>query len=245
MTRTAATLLIGAGFMLAFAPSACSPNEDPGECSSGRPCAERGEVCDTTVNACVDADLETDQTADAPATGSFGPTTLPFFRGKVCIATKAKPGDAIPLAITPCIHPCLTNNGFKQKNIWRCVGTSCEGLNMAWIDASGVGCPSDVFGRFDPSMCTYDLTIKASQGPFNPGGTNIGGNVTTEVPFLSNAEIAQVDGGASNEAVWSMVNAYPADDERIFEINLSDANPSAPADCTTDPSLCDCFNIGV
>jgi len=197
------------------------------------------------VNACVDSGLDVDATADPPATGNFGPLVVPFFRGKVCIATKAKPGEAIPLSITPCLHPCISNVNFKQKNIWRCEGITCEGLNMQYVNASGVGCPADVFGRFDASMCTYDLTVKASQGPFNPNMEDIGGDVTTEVPFLSNAEMDDVANGASNDSIWSMVNAYPADDERIFTINLSDANPSAPADCTTDPSLCECFNIGV
>ncbi len=86
MTRTAATLLMGAGFMLAFAPSACTPNEDAGECDSSRPCSERGEVCDTLEKVCIEADVDVDATAESPATGNFGPLALPFFRGKVCIA---------------------------------------------------------------------------------------------------------------------------------------------------------------
>lgn len=244
MTRTAATLLLGAGFMLAFAPSACTPNEDAGECDSNRPCSSRGEVCDTLEKVCIEADVDVDATADPPATGNFGPLALPFFRGKVCIASKAKPGDVIPVSISPCIHPCITNLGFHKKNTWRCVGTSCEGLNFGWIDAQGTSCPADVFGRFDASMCTYDLTIDASQGAFSPSGMPVGGIVTTEVPFISNEDSARVDAGASNDELWAMVNAYPADDERIFEINLSDSNPSAPANCVDDPSLCDCFDIG-
>lgn len=244
MTRIAATLIFGAGFMLAFVPAACAPVEDAGECASGRPCKERGKVCDTAEFLCIDANLEVDQTADPPPTGSFGPTELPFFRGKVCLATKAKPGDVIPISFTPCIHPCISNGGYHQKNIWRCVGATCEGLNLAWIDASGAACPEDVFARFDASMCTYDLTFEGIQGPFDPGEVDVSGVVTIEVPFLSNSESTEVANGASNDELWSMVNAYPADDERVFDINLNDASPSAPAKCSDDPSACDCFDIG-
>ncbi|MCA9657077.1 MAG: hypothetical protein KC486_01920 [Myxococcales bacterium] len=244
MNRTAAPLLFGAGLMLGFVPAACAPTGDAGECSSTRPCSERGEVCDTVAKLCVSADLDVDATDDPPATGSFS-ELMPFFRGKVCLPTKAKPGEKIPVTISPCVHPCVAASSFTQKHTWRCVGTSCEGLNLMWYQGTGADCPADVFGRFDASMCTYPLEIEAQQGPFTPSGNSVAGVVTTEFPFLTSDDIAQIDAGADSDEIWNIVNAYPADDERVIDINLSDANASAPDNCVDDPSACDCFNIGL
>lgn len=245
MTRSHASTLIGAGLSLGFALAACTPNEDAGQCDGNRPCTERGEICDTSEKICVEADFDVDETAPGPANGSFGPIALPFFRGQVCVATKAKPGEAIPVSISPCIHPCVSPGAFTQSNKWRCTGSSCEGLNLFYLQAAtGAGCPAEVFGRFDAASCTYPLTVDAEQGPFTPGDTAVAGTVTTEIPFLSNEEIARVAAGVVDDDLWAMVKAYPAEESRVFSISLNDANASAPANCTDDPSLCDCRDVG-
>ncbi|MEZ4382661.1 MAG: hypothetical protein R3A79_15090 [Nannocystaceae bacterium] len=244
MNRFAATTLLGAGLMLGFVPAACAPNADAGECDANRSCSERGEVCDTVAKLCVTADLDVDATDDPPATGSFS-ELVPFFRGKVCLATSAKPGEKIPVSISPCVHPCVTATSFTQKHTWRCTGTDCEGLNLMWYQADGASCPADVFARFDASMCTYPLTVDAKQGAFNPSGNDVSGVVTTEFPFLTNEDVDRVASGLASEEIWDLVNAYPYDDGRVFEINLNGANASAPDNCIDDPSQCDCFDVGL
>ncbi|MCA9634598.1 MAG: hypothetical protein KC420_01000 [Myxococcales bacterium] len=245
MTLSPASSLIGLGLTLGLMLGACAPNEDAGQCDQSRPCTERGEICDTVDKVCIAADFDVDETAPGPANGSFGPSVVPFFRGKVCVATKAKPGERIPVSISPCLHPCVSPGPFTQVNKWQCSGSLCEGLNLMYLSAAtGVGCPAEVFGRFDAGSCAYPLTIDAGQGPFNPAGIFFNGTATTEIPFLSNEEMARVANNASNDEIWSMVKAYPQEDSRVFSISLSDANPSAPANCTDDPSLCECRDVG-
>ena len=91
MTLSPASSLIGLGLTLGLMLGACAPNEDAGQCDQSRPCTERGEICDTVDKVCIAADFDVDETAPGPANGSFGPSVVPFFRGKVCVATKAKP----------------------------------------------------------------------------------------------------------------------------------------------------------
>ncbi|MEZ4450703.1 MAG: hypothetical protein R3B09_14575 [Nannocystaceae bacterium] len=240
-----AALLCTAGMTLGFATAACTPFEDPGECDANRPCTERGMTCDTLNKTCVEADIDVDQTAPPDDDGNFGPTILPFFRGKVCVAKSAKPGDKIPVYLSPCIHSCITASSFKQKHLYSCVGSSCDGLNLMWLeDATGAACPSDVFGRFDQSFCTYNFEITAQQGPVVIDGKALIGTMTTEIPVLSNEDMTRIAAGAGNSEIWSTVKSYPQDQDRVFTIPMNDSADAAPADCTTDPSVCDCRDIG-
>lgn len=245
MIRFAALLSI-AGLTLGFATAACTPFESAGECDANRPCSGRGMTCDLASKECVDADVEVDQTAEPDADGNFGPLVLPFFRGKVCVGKSAKPGETIPVSISPCLHPCISAASFKQKHLFSCVGSTCEGLNLMWLeDAVGSACPADVFGRFDPGLCTYDFEIKAQQGAVVLDGKPLTGTITTEIPVLSNEDMERIAAGAGNSEIWALVKAYPEDTSRVFTIPLNDTVDSAPADCIADPSLCDCRDIGL
>lgn len=244
MIRTAA-LLWTAGLTLGFATAACTPFEDAGECDANRPCSGRGMTCDVAAKECVEADVDVDQTAAPDDDGNFGPLVLPFFRGKVCVGKSAKPGEAIPVTLSPCIHPCVTATAFKQKHLFSCVGSSCEGLNLMWLeDAVGSACPADAFGRFDAGLCTYDFEIKAQQGAVIINDKPLTGTMTTEIPVLSNEDMARIAAGAGNSEIWETVKSYPEDKSRVFTVPINDSVDGAPADCIADPSLCDCREIG-
>jgi len=227
--------------------SACAPEANPGECSSTRPCTARGEVCDVAARECVDAEVNVDQTADADADGAFGPLALPFFRGEVCVATAVKPGEAIPMSLSPCVHPCVTAAAYKVKHMFSCAGSSCEGAMLMWIeDAAGSACPADVFARFNASQCTYPFTAGAKLGPVTLDSGPVQGSIAVEVPFLSNADAARIAAGSSTAENWGMIKAYPADEARSFTVTLNPSNPSAPEGCLdANKSACSCRSVGL
>ena len=244
MSRILPLMVGAAGMALVFA-TACTPPADAGECDANRPCQDRGEVCDTVAKECVLAELDVDQTDDPDPDGNFGPIALPFFRGEVCVAKAAQPGQAVPVSISPCVHPCITSSLYKQRNQFTCSGSLCEGINLMYIeDAVGTACPADVFGRFDQGQCAYPYTVGAKQGPIVINGSNLVGRINVEIPFLSNDDAAKIVGGASSEEIWAMVKAYPSATEWVFEVTINDANAPAPADCTTDKAACNCRQIG-
>ncbi|MBK8261773.1 MAG: hypothetical protein IPK80_10585 [Nannocystis sp.] len=226
---------------------ACAPEVDQGECSSTRPCSARGEVCDVAARECVDAEVDVDQTAEADADGAFGPLALPFFRGEVCVATAVKPGEAIPMSLSPCVHPCVSSTAYKVKHMFSCVGSSCEGAMLMWIgDAAGAACPADVFARFDASQCVYPYTVGAALGPVTLDSGPVEGSIAVEVPFLSNADATRIAGGSSTADNWAMIKAYPAEEERSFRVTLSPASSSAPESCLdADKSKCECRMLGL
>ena len=41
-----------------------------------------------------------------------------------------------------------------------------------------------------------------------------------------------------------MIYKYPQDPERVFQLSMNPSNPKAPANCSDDPGLCDCKEIG-
>jgi hypothetical protein len=223
--------------------SACTPTEDAGECNSARPCTARGEVCDEDIKMCIAQDLDVDATAEQPGPASFSGVTLPFFRGKVCMATKIKPGDAVPVKLSPCIHPCVAGGGFTYKKQYSCVGSACEALVIQYYNsASGSGCPADAFGRFDRSQCVYE-DIKAGAGPFTIPSGAVTGSAAVEIPFLTNEDARAIMNNKDTAFVWETAKKYPQDAERVFQVSMNAANPGAPADCS-DESLCDCREIG-
>lgn len=218
--------------------------EDSGECSVGAPCKGRGEACDMDSKTCEPQDLDVDGTGETPAPADFT-RTLPFFRGKVCMPTKVQPGDKIPVQVSMCVHTCVNANSYQFKNQYRCTGTVCEAALMVYTpDAAGTGCPQDVFGKFPKADCKY-VEVGAGVGGFTVSGIGpITGTGTVEIPFLTNDDVQTVADGASTDANWATIYKYPQDPGRVFNVTMSGSNPKAPANCTDDPSLCDCKEIG-
>lgn len=218
--------------------------EDSGECSVGAPCTGRGEACDETTKMCEPQDLNVDGTGENPAPADFT-RTLPFFRGKVCMPTKVQPGDQVPVQVSMCVHTCVKANSYQFKNQYRCTGTVCEAALMVYTpDAAGTGCPADVFGKFPKADCQY-VEVGAGVGGFKVTGIgDITGTATVELPFLTNDDVQTVADGASTDANWATIYKYPQDPGRVFDITMSGGNPKAPANCTDNPSLCDCKEVG-
>lgn len=237
-------MLIAGGFLLGLGIVACAPTEDAGECSATAPCPNRGEVCDTVRFECIAEELDVDATSDKPASPTFANVALPFFRGKVCMPTRVKPGDTIPVKFSPCVHSCISPGVFTFKKQYTCSGAYCDAAVMQLFSgATGSGCPADVFGKFDKAQCVYGTDINASAGPFVINGEKIRGNATIEIPFLTNDDAAEIRDGATVDAIWALIKQYPQSDERVFSISMDGANPAAPMDCS-DESMCDCQEIG-
>lgn len=218
--------------------------EDGGECSAGAPCQRRGEACDAVTKTCEPQDLDVDGTAPAPAPSDFT-RNLPFFRGKVCMPTAVQPGDKIPVHVEMCHHGCVTPGGFKFKSQYTCSGSVCDGALVVYLpDAQGAACPADVFGKFAKADCAY-FNVDASVGGFTVSGVgDITGSGTVEIPFLSNEDADEIVGGAEGDKLWSLIYKYPQDSGRVFNITMNGSNPAAPANCTEDPSKCECREIG-
>lgn len=238
---------VAAVFATGAAIAACAPTEGAGECFTGKPCANRGDACDATINECVPQDLDVGATGPVPAPADFGATALPFFRGRVCMPTAVQPGNTVPVKLSVCTHPCIKGGSFKFQKQYKCTGSSCDAAVLQYYgNATGAGCPDDVFGAFDESMCSYPAVgeeIKASAGPFVINGNAVSGTAKVEVPFLNNADAGQIRDGASVDATWTLINQYPQDQERVFSVTMSAGNPAAPADCA-DESKCECRTIG-
>jgi hypothetical protein len=234
---------VAAGTTLAAVLVGCF-NEDGGECSAGIACPNRGEACDLTTKTCEPQNLDVDGTAPAPGPTDFT-RVLPFFRGKVCMPTKVQPGDKIPVHVEMCHHSCVTPAGFQYKSQYKCSGSVCDGALVVYLPgAQGAACPTDVFGKFAKTDCTY-FTVDASVGGFSVSSIGpITGNGTVEIPFLTNDDADDIVAGATTDQIWDMIYKYPQDAGRVFNITMNGANPKAPANCVDDPSLCDCKEIG-
>lgn len=230
---------------------ACLPEGDAGECSEAEPCAGRGKVCNLLTNVCEVADVNNEATAEGDAPADFSNVPLPFFRGKVCVATDVKPGETVPVKISPCVHTCVTPGSFAFKKQYTCSGSSCSSLTLLYYpSASGAGCPADVFGKFDRSQCAYTegQVYNVSAGPYTVTSGPVNGIATVELPFLANDDIAELlpleemtDQRVAK--TWELANKYPLDEQRVFQISMNAGNPSAPADCS-DESKCTCREIG-
>ncbi|HEY8374891.1 MAG TPA: hypothetical protein VIK91_00325 [Nannocystis sp.] len=218
--------------------------EDAGECSAGAPCPNRGEACDEFTKTCEPQMLSVDGTGPSPAPAAFT-ETLPFFRGRVCVATDVKPGDKIPVRIEMCHHKCVTPTQHKYKSQYRCTGSSCESALIGYLpDAPGADCPPDVFGKFAQADCVTRV-IDATVGPFSIASTGaITGTGTLELPFLSNEDLKEVINAGTVDEVWQIIYRYPQDSERVFQLTMNPNNPSAPANCSDDISKCKCKEIG-
>ena len=217
----AATLLI---------PLGCSPSGSTSECSNSKPCDGRGEVCEN--NSCVQAEVDLSSTDPEFAGGDFGPIALPFFRGTVCAPRQVQSGSVIPFKFEMCVHPCVAFTNFKFSHHHVCDSGVCSADVLAWLrDAAGTACANDAFGKFSTDQCVY-VTIDASLGPITANGGDHSGAVDVEIPYLSNADIAEIEGGAEFGRVQEIIQQYPQDPSRVITVDIEPGHPAAPESCS-------------
>lgn len=227
---------------------ACAPSVETGSCDADTPCAGRGQACDLMTSTCMAVDPETDST-DETSPASFSGLAVPFFRGQICLPHEVKSGATIPVSLSPCLHPCLAPTSFEFKHFFSCVGSSCDAYATMWVVADSVadGCPADAFARFDSNMCSYPMdpvnfgiATSLDSGP-------ISGSMLLEVPFLSNADIAQISEAGNDQALFeSLVFQYPQDNGRVPDgrsIQLLPDHAEPPETCNGTEN-CSCFDIG-
>ncbi len=228
----------------------CGPVGSSGQCDESLPCEGRGEECDLLNNVCVPIDVDTSST-ESPAPATFSQKPIAFHRGQVCLQHQVQAGQAFPVMLNPCLHPCIdtTNNlVYKFKHNWKCVGSSCEAWVVMWVTAdSATNCPENAFSEFDPAQCVYlPEPVETFIDPTLGDGTSVQGTMLMEIPFLTNADIAAI--AASNadaNLIQSKIDQYPRDDSRVpggMAITLAAGNPPPPETCTAGG--CDCFQVG-
>lgn len=238
----------GLGLALGLAATACAPQGQSGQCQVDEDCMGRGQVCDTVDSICVDDEVDLSSTED-PAPMTFSNKPVPFFRGQVCTVHEVESGAPIPVSINPCLHPCLERGSHHFKHSFSCIGATCDAYVVMWVDADSgpQGCPENAFGEFDPAQCVYGDAIELQMSTNLDSGP-ISGTMELEIPFLSNADIAQIAGGSdSTDAILELIEQYPRDADRIVggrAISILPGNPEPPAACD-GMSGCDCYGIGL
>ena len=200
---------------------------------------------ETTTSEPVPCDTAPDCTAPGDPDGDPGPTLVPYFRGRACVPKAVKPGQPLPIRLEACLHPCLKVNAFAYKHTFRCPEGACEAAaTLFYRDVVGVGCPSDVFAKFDPSQCAYTSPIDIIAGPLSFGGADYEGVASVLIPYLSNEQGAEIDGGAdTSEEIWKRIDANTQDPSRSLEVSVVADAPDAPAVCD-DADLCVCSDVG-
>lgn len=236
---------IGAASLALAGGLACKPSVDVG-CELDADC-ERGEMCELASAACIDRIVDTTST-ESPAPASFTAKPVPFFRGRVCTVHDVQAGAKIPVRLDPCFHPCLASGTHHFKHYFSCLGKRCEAWATMYVDADSVadGCPADAFGQFDPAMCVYNHAIDLAV-EVKVRGEPVIGTVALEVPFLSNADAAEIAPRFDDaEFINSKIDYYPQDPTRLvggMPINLGSASPVPPASCAD--GACPCYDIGL
>jgi hypothetical protein len=235
----------GAASALALVLTAC-PQGDPGQCSVDADCLGRAQVCDAFNAICIDEEVDLSSTED-PAPMSFSNKAVPFFRGEVCTTHEVQSGERIPVSVSPCLHPCIARGSHHFKHFFNCLGSTCDAYVVMWVTGSSVedGCPADAFGQFPETECVYgdpiDLGI-ATQLDSGP----ISGTMQLEIPYLSNEDIEEIDGGRdSNDQMRALIEQYPQDAGRVVggrTISILPGNPAPPESC--DGGGCNCSSIG-
>lgn len=243
----ASRFIVGTGSILCAALLSCAPRVDKGECSLSSPCP-RGQSCDVDNALCLALDLPTDATED-PATPTFSDRAVPFFRGEVCTVHETKAGEAFPVSLNPCLHPCLATNMFQFKHSWNCVGSSCDAYGLMWVMASSIAtCPEDAFGAFDRSLCEYPNPVEFTINPVYADGRAIEGTMRLEIPFLSNGDLAEIAASPDDsDLIDAKIRQYPEDNGRVVggrNISILNGHPSPPASCGDQGENCECFELG-
>ncbi len=185
---------------------------------------------------------ETPEGCTAMGSGEIASTTVPFFRGEVCLSDKLRPGDPLALSVSTCTHPCLTITNFAFKWVYRCEGAACElGFVFYHPEVTGSECPSDVFGEFDPALCVFTDPAPLTITP--PEAT---GDVSLLLPFLTNDDATAIAGGDNeSSSVWARVDAHMQAPGRRVVMNFAADNPQPPAACTAEMPGCTCSKIGL
>ncbi len=226
----------------------CLPPGESGQCLVDEDCTGRGQICDSTNSVCVDTTYDATSTEN-PAPGTFSNKVIPFFRGQVCTTPSVRSGSTFPVTMTPCFHSCIDVQSFKFKHFFECTGAACDLWALMWVVANGTACPADAFGEFDASTCSFDPAISFEVVTTLDTGPIIG-NMMFEIPFITNADMAQLaPTGTENPAVNDIkarMFQYPRDPSRLVNggmpISLLDQNDLPPASC--EDNACTCFNIG-
>lgn len=229
-----------------LAVGGCAPAADSGDCGENDPCEGRGQMCDLEASECIDIVVDTTNT-ETPAPANFTDKAAPFHRGTVCFAESVQAGMAVPVALIPCFHSCMTSSTHHHKNYYSCLGSSCDAWASVYYTLDGVDCPADAFGAFPKEMCVFPEPVNLSIGTTIGEGEAVQGTMTLEVPFLTNEDAAIIDAAADDtelELMKMRIEQYPPQDARIVgEIDLRSANPAPPAMCNGAEN-CTCKEIG-
>ncbi|MEZ4384651.1 MAG: hypothetical protein R3A79_25200 [Nannocystaceae bacterium] len=198
----------------------------------------------STTSEPAPCDTAPDCTSPGDPDGNPGPTTVPYFRGRACVVKEAKPGQALPVRLEACLHPCLSINAYAFKHAYRCPGGACEATALLYFkDVVGANCPSDVFAKFDPAQCSYAAPIDINAGPLVYGGNEFSGVAPLVIPYLSNDQADEIANGANtSQEIWARVDSNTQEASRYFDVTVSDDAADAPAKCD-DPELCDCRDV--
>jgi hypothetical protein len=150
--------------------------------------------------------------------------------------------------MNPCLHPCLDVGQFKFKHSWNCIGSSCEAYAIMWVEAGGMGCPADAFGKFERGQCQFPQNVEFTINPVYMDGGAIEGQMRLEVPFLTNADVGQIAADPENTDLRDeLIHKYPEDPNRIpggMDISLLASHPAPPASCGMTGEMCNCSDVG-
>jgi len=185
---------------------------------------------------------ETPEGCTAMGSGEIASTTVPLFRGEVCLSDKLRPGDPLALSVSTCAHPCLTITEFAFKWVYRCQDEACElGFVFYHAGVTGSECPPDVFGEFDPALCVFtDPALLTITPPETTGDASL------LLPFLTNEDAGAIAGGDNeSSSVWARVDAHMQAPGRRLPMNFAAENPAPPASCAAGTPGCTCSKIGL
>lgn len=213
---------------------ACSPTSDSGQCASDAECPARGQVCDTAIAECVQAELDDATTAEGTPPTDFTAMPVPFFRGRLCTAETLRvvAGGKLPLVYQPCLHPCMSNAEVKFNHQWECLVGTCEATPAVWAVADGNECPAEAFGRFDPALCDYSqVGVSTQMGPIVLDQGGLETFIDFELPYLTNEDVAEI---AAFEALGPGNRAEASTEACLAECE---------GDMKYEPCLMDCFNL--
>lgn len=185
---------------------------------------------------------ETPEGCTAMGSGEIASTTVPLFRGEVCLSDELRPGDPLALSVSTCAHPCLKITNFAFKWVYRCQDEGCElGFVFYHAGVTGSECPSDVFGEFDPALCVF-----TDPAPLTITPPETTGEVSLLLPFLTNEDAGAIAGGDDeSSSVWARVDAHMQAQGRRLPMNFAAENPAPPASCVAGTPGCTCSKIGL
>lgn len=175
--------------------------------------------------------------------GDLSTFVLPFFRGEVCYADKLRPGDGLPISWNPCVHPCIDPKKTGWRYLVRCEGgVGCEIAFMQYYrEATGSGCPSDVFAKFNQAGCKY---IGPHYG-LSEGLKSFGyPDDKLLVPFITNEDATAVNALEPAAEVWTRIDGHTQSADRYIPLSVSADNPAPPTQCGPGVPGCTCKEIG-